>query len=156
MPQPWWVLATHYNPPFLWLTRLCGSIQFEKTEIHHYPMYWYQCLITQKLILPLGVPNYNWDHPPWKASLSLLGTFTIWYWEFNEVFQGVWSQLELGTLKGRIGVWVFGHWYQDIRWWWISVFFKLDWYTMSWRSQLCSIVMGCQHPPRLRHLLEQT
>ena len=30
VPKPWWVLATHYNPPSLWLPRLCGSIQYEK------------------------------------------------------------------------------------------------------------------------------
>ena len=32
----WWVLVTHYNDPPQWLTRLCVSIQFYKTEIHHH------------------------------------------------------------------------------------------------------------------------
>ena len=69
MTQHWWVLKTHYNAQLLWLPRLCGSIQFDRTEIHHYLMSWYQCPKTQTLILTLSVPNYNWDHPPWKTSL---------------------------------------------------------------------------------------
>ena len=32
-------------------------------------MYWNHFLRTQTLILPLSVPNDNWDHPPWKNSL---------------------------------------------------------------------------------------
>ena len=35
-------------------------------------------------------------------------------------------------------------------------FFKLDTSANSWKQEVWSIVMGCQHPPRLRQLLEQT
>ena len=36
------------------------------------------------------------------------------------------------------------------------LFFKLDRSAKSWKPQGWSIIMGCQYPPRSRHLLEQT
>ena len=42
---------------------------------------------------------------------------------------------------------------------WIMVdfsFIKLDLSAKSWKPQGWIMVMGCQHPPRLRNLLEQT
>ena len=58
-----------YNARFIYISRIFWSIQFDRTEIHHHQIFLYQCIITQKLTLPLSVPNYNLDHTPCKNSL---------------------------------------------------------------------------------------
>ena len=59
VPQTWWVLATHYNPPSLWLPRLCGSIQFCQTEL------------IRKILEATGMEDCNWLPTPTKVESPL-------------------------------------------------------------------------------------